>query len=111
MHTRQILLCLAACGFGGLWFGNVDASSGGLVVAAEVADLKDQLEKGLKARRPEEFAFLAKVVQMVESDKLPRELVQSSFLYVRKTRKYEKYLVPYFERVLKIQADKAGIPL
>ena len=31
-------------------------------VAAEVADLKQQLEKGLRARRPEEFQFVDLVV-------------------------------------------------
>ena len=39
--------------------------------AAEVADLQDQLEAGLKARRPVEFQFIARVVLLVRQDRLP----------------------------------------
>lgn len=78
---------------------------------AFVPALKDQLAKGLQARRPEEFAFIDKVVKLVEQERLSADLVRSSFLYVRKTRKDRKYLVAIFEQVLRARAAQAGIEL
>ena len=46
-------------------------------------DLKIQLEKGLKARLPREFDFIDHVVGMVDNNQLPRDLVQSTFLWAR----------------------------
>jgi len=80
-------------------------------IAAEVADLKDQLEKGLKARRDEEFRFVATVVAMVESKHLPLDLVQSTFLWARKKAKYNRYPFPYFEQALRERAKDLDIPI
>jgi hypothetical protein len=71
-------------------------------------DLTTQLEKGLYARRPSEFASVAKVVALVESGALPRSMVDSSFLWARK--KPSKRL-QYFQFALTEQARKAGIPI
>jgi len=71
-------------------------------------DLQTSLEKGLKARRPVEFAFIASVVQMVDNGTLPKTLVETSFLWARKKRPYP---FPYFEQSLKLQAQKIGIGL
>jgi len=76
--------------------------------AADVADLKQQLEKGLKARRPQEFAFVALVVDMVDEDKLPLSLVKSTFLWARKKAASTRYPFPYFERALRVRAAKQG---
>ena len=65
----------------------------GLAVAAEPPidaggvtglDLKTQLEKGLEARRPVEFEYVAKIVKLVEEGKLPRKLVASTFVWARR---------------------------
>jgi hypothetical protein len=77
----------------------------------DVADLQDRLEKGLKARLPEDFAFIGMVVQLVDTQQLPIDLVDSSFLWVRKNRAHKKYLVPYFERVLRLRAKERGITI
>ena len=68
--------------------------------------LKGQLEKGLRARRPVEFKYLAEVVKMVEDGDLPRSLVDSSFLAARKRK--DKPL-QYFQFVLQARASKVGI--
>jgi len=73
-----------------------------------VASLKDQLESGLKARQPQEFAFIARVVAMVEIGQLPYDLVQSTFMWARKKRPYP---FPYFRRALHIRAQERGIKL
>jgi len=77
--------------------------------AIKVAELQDLLEKGLKARRPEEFQFIGKVVAMVKNDKLPVRIVLETFHWVRKNRPKAKSLIIYFERVLRDRAAKAGI--
>jgi len=71
-------------------------------------DLKDTLEKGLKARRPNEFAFIAHVVHKVEQGKLPLELVNSTFLWARRQPDVP---FPYFERGIRERAKRLGISL
>lgn len=73
--------------------------------------LKDQLEKGLKARFPQEFAFINTVVTMVDNGQLPRDLVLSTFLWVRNNKYHKKYMVPYFERILRARAAERGITI
>ena len=80
-----------------------------LLLIVEVGDLKDQLENGLKARRPAELAFIAKVVTLVKTNKLPLPLVKSVFQWARERGAKTNYPFPYFERALKIRAKKLGI--
>lgn len=70
------------------------------------ADLRQQLEAGLYARRPEEFAYIARVVRMVERRQLPEKLVKSTFAWARRKRPYP---LVYFERGLQLRARKLGI--
>jgi hypothetical protein len=71
--------------------------------------LKQALEKGLKARRPTEFAYIELVVKKVEEGKLPQSMVERSFLWAR--RKNSFMPMPYFERSLQIMAKKIGVDL
>ena len=52
---------------------------------------------GLKARRPQEFAFIALVVFRVDHGQLDVGLVNQAFDWARKKRRYN---VQYFERAL-----------
>jgi hypothetical protein len=70
--------------------------------------LKDTLAKGLKARLPEEFAFVDRVVKMVDHGRLPREMVQSTFLWARKKNVHQ---FQYFEHGLRLRAEEVGIKL
>lgn len=79
--------------------------------SGQIADLKDQLEKGLRARRPEEFAFIARVLQMVDEGTLPLDLVQSTFQWARKKTDFKKYPFPYFEQALRLRAKRIGIAI
>ena len=80
-----------------------------VLLVVQVGDLKDQLEKGLKARRPTDFAFIAKVILLVEMNKLPLSEVKAVFQWARKRGVKTNYPFPYFERALKIRAKKLGI--
>ena len=77
-------------------------------VSGPAVDLRIQLEKGLKARLPREFAFIDHVVGMVDNNELPRDLVQSTFLWARVKKPYP---FPYFENGLRLRAAKRGITL
>jgi hypothetical protein len=78
---------------------------------SETPSLKDTLEKGLKARLPTDFKFIALVVKMVNNETLPKELVMSVFLYVRKKKRFKKSMVPYFAAGLRREALKKGIKI
>ncbi len=71
--------------------------------------LKDALEKGLRARRPVEFAFVAQVVAAVEMGVLPLDVVNSAFLWARQT--HPRLPFPYFQRALIVLAARRGIRL
>ena len=87
----------------------LESDSAGNPLAVEVADLKEQLENGLKARLPADFAFISKVVTLVEQDKLPINVVKAVFQWARKKGAANNYPFPYFQRALKIRAKKLGI--
>jgi hypothetical protein len=74
-----------------------------------VASLRDQLEKGLRARRPVEVQFVRRVAQLVDQRQLSLELVQGTFSWTVKKYRTKKYLVPHFEQVLRQRAAKEGI--
>lgn len=87
------------------------APLGGQTSNVSPPTLQEELEKGLKARRPEEFEFIARVVQMVEKKQLPLDLVKSTFLWARKRTRFERYPCVFFERALRLRAAKLGIDL
>ncbi|MGB6045537.1 MAG: hypothetical protein WBF93_20455 [Pirellulales bacterium] len=74
----------------------------------EPPSLKDTLENGLRARRPEEFAFIGTVVELVEQGTLPRRLVESTFMWAQRQHALP---FPYFELGLRTRAKRIGISL
>lgn len=72
-------------------------------------DFKQQLEKALKARKPTDFDFIAKVVTKVELGILPRKLVDQTMLYAR--NRSREYPFIYFQFALRKQAEKIGVSL
>ena len=81
-----------------------DGSPGG-----QVAELKDQLEGGLKARLPHEFVFIAVVVDRVEKRQISTGEVKSIFQWARRKNKVAPF--PYFERAMRIVAGRKGVSL
>jgi len=79
------------------------------VGGADVISLEDQLTTGLKARRPEEKEFIEEVARLVTIGKLPRKLVDSTFMWALRRR--TNYPFPAFERALRLQADQLGVDL
>ena len=99
-----LLMTLALSGVPGTW-GRAEEPVGG----AEVISLEDQLKTGLKARRPEETEFIDEVARLVNTGKLPRKLVDSTFMWALRRR--TNYPFPAFERALRLQADQLGVDL
>jgi hypothetical protein len=99
-----LFMSLALCGLPGT-VTRADEPVGG----AEVISLEDQLKTGLKARRPEETEFIEEVARLVNTGKLPRKLVDSTFMWALRRR--TNYPFPAFERALRLQADQLGVDL
>ena len=77
-------------------------------VGVQVANLKQQLEAGLRIQRPQDFAFIDRIVVMVENKQLPLDMVKSTFAWARKK---EAYPFIYFERGLQARAARRGISI
>jgi hypothetical protein len=99
-----LFMMLALCGLPGTWTRAEEPVSG-----AQVISLEDQLKTGLKARRPEETEFIEEVARLVNAGKLPRKLVDSTFMWALRRR--TNYPFPAFERALRLQADQLGVDL
>jgi hypothetical protein len=80
-------------------------AGGGIIVA----DLEQQLTAGLKLRRDQEKAFVDAVISHVEQKRLPVSLVKSVFHWSR--RKNPKVPYPYFERAMRLTAEKIGVEI
>ena len=74
----------------------------------QIASLKDQLERGLTARRAVEFQFIGRVVQLVNQNQLTRAMVLGTYDYVVKKYRNRKYLVPVFELTLRRRVKDHG---
>ena len=95
-------LFLACCLVAQAGAGDTGQTTGG-------ADLKGELEAGLKARLPNEFAFVAQVVSLVDNGQLPLDMVKSTFVWAVRKRPYAPF--PYFERAMRLRAAELGITL
>lgn len=111
---RRDWLCRLASGLLLLALGQTvesqDGSSGPPVLDPNAPgnEFETNLRAGLKARRPEEIAFVQLVVQKVKNDELPLSLVRSTFLWARRQPRYPAF---YFEQGLRTRAAKEGISL
>ena len=89
---------------------NVLAAEPAAVAAGGVTglDLKTQLQKGLRARRPVEFEYINEIIALVESGELPKPLVTTTFVWARKqpTRQLQ-----YFQFALQTRAKGLDVKL
>ncbi|MCH2113859.1 MAG: hypothetical protein MK171_02955 [Pirellulales bacterium] len=78
--------------------------------------LSDQLMLGLRARTKADKVFLDKVVTLVEQGKLPRAVVDSTFLWARERAVQHSRLrrlrpLVYFKPALTMRAKRIGVLL
>jgi hypothetical protein len=73
----------------------------------EEITLQDRLNAGLRCRRPEEFAFVAAVVVLVNQQKLTAELVLGTYRWaVGKRPDFPFY---YFQYAIRKRAKELGV--
>ena len=72
------------------------------------AKYEQQLRAVVEARLVEEREFVAQVTLLIQQDQLPKQLVDSSWQWVRTKRPGTNSPFVYFERVLRLRAEKAG---
>lgn len=107
MSGHYVLLTAIVC----LLLGNVlRAAEPPAVAAGGVTglDLRTQLQKGLRARRPVEFEYINEIIALVESGELPKPLVTTTFVWARKqpTRQLQ-----YFQFALQTRAKGLDVKL
>lgn len=78
--------------------------------------LYDQLRVGLKAYTKADLAFIERVVQKVDEGRLPRKMVDATFLWARNRYKakptaHQRRPMVYFQPALTLQARKIGVVL
>jgi hypothetical protein len=78
--------------------------------------LRDQLRVGLKARTKADFEFIDVVVERVNQGKLPRKMVDSTFLWARNRSRIRPTTHPlrpmvYFQPALVLRAKAIGVKL
>ena len=83
--------------------GNVSFSAGQFV------EYERLLNSILKTRRDEERQFVALLVQQVRLGRIPSKLVSTSYGWVRNKRPRTNYPFIYFERVLRLQAERVNL--
>ena len=98
--------------------GNISAPRMGNIGPAEGRQitLRQQLTTGLRAFTKADFVFIDKVVLAVEQGRLPRKMVDSTFLWARDRaarRSYQRRLRPmvYFAPGLTLRAKQINITL
>jgi len=101
MSLSRRAFLFAGCAIAGAWAASP-------VSADDIANLKTQLQSILRARRPEDFAFINLVVAKVDAGDLPRPVVNAAFNYARAKKPYP---YPYFEESMKRMARKVGVDL
>ena len=104
MLTRRELIQLALALAPGFYLANNAPPARG----QDVADLKTQLNSGLKCRRDVEFAFVSQIVQMTNNGDLSVELVKGTFQWARRKKPYP---FPYFYRAIRERAAKEGVTI
>ncbi len=103
VSRRITLFALAMAGVG--WLVPMAQAQSPAPISPGGLDLQTTLQKGLKARRPIEFQFIANVSQMVADGELDESLVITAFLSARKHRPYP---FPYFLFTLQRLAPNVG---
>ncbi|MEZ6094930.1 MAG: hypothetical protein R3C03_11980 [Pirellulaceae bacterium] len=117
--TRIGILIFAA--FAAIQFGGATVSFAQIVsttegaseqeIALRFVDYERRLNAILKTRRDEEKQFVAAVLLLVKNGDLEEKLIETSYKWVMNKRPDTKYPFVYFERVLRLQAQKEGLSI
>jgi len=101
--TSLLALCLV-CGVA----GGASTLAASEPTGQQTTTLKEKLNDGLKARLPEQFAFVDQVVSLVNKGRLPRSVVESTFLWAMDKPRLQ---FEYFQFGLRRRAKAFGVDL
>ncbi len=104
LRTACVILCLSAGGEALAQSSRVNPTSPYVQIT-----LRQQLQQGLKCRRPLEFQFVNHVADLVDQGKLPLDLVNISFDWSRKRNSHIPFV--YFQQSLTMLAAQKGFKL
>jgi uncharacterized MAPEG superfamily protein len=110
--TRWFVVAIAAttwCVNGVQAQESFDANEADRMMSFNTVELKDQLRYGLRVAFPEQEAFVAQVVEKVDTGEMSRAMVNVVFVWSRKRN--PRIPFPYFEAVLRLLAERRGIEL
>ena len=109
MHRRAWMLAAGT----GIVGGAASLRGQSTFGVSRTPSLRTRLETGLRARRPQEFAFIDLVVDLVNLRVLPRRIVDVSFLWARRRadERGVRYPMPYFQFAVTTLASRAKIRL
>lgn len=77
----------------------------------ELREYDRQLQSLLMTRFPEEKAFVDSVVLEVHKGTLPKNVVDSAWLWVRQKRPGTPYPFVYFERILRLEGERLKLEI
>ena len=77
--------------------------------AEQFVEYERTLNSVLRTRRDEEKKFIAEVVRQVRIGRIPSKLVSTSYGWIRNKRPTTNYPFIYFERVIRLQAERANL--
>lgn len=108
-RRRWFRSLLVACG----WLLPVFFCGRRAAAGPEQANLNETLRYVLKARRPQEFAFVDLVTLKVKQGQLPIEMVLSMMKWAveRAREKNSNIPFPYFQEGLRVRAKEIGVDL
>ena len=74
-----------------------------------VEQYEEKLNAILRTRSDQERLFIAQLVANVRAGSVPIKLISTSFQWVRVNRPNANYPFVYFEKVLRLQAERIGV--
>lgn len=72
---------------------------------------EEKINALLKTRRDEEKQFIADLMAKVRTGEIPEPLIETSYKWVLNKKPDTKYPFVYFERVLRLQAEKLQVEI
>lgn len=113
IRTACLFICLSCCTIFAGYGENANAQDADFLDEELTPELVEQYEQKLnailKTRSDQERLFIAQLVANVRAGTVPLKLVSTSFQWVRENRPLANYPFVYFEKVLRLQADRIGV--
>ena len=109
MHVRLLVVLIALVALCSSSNAQVSLTNRTLVVPSKAPSLADFLIARLRATTADQKSYVQHVVRMVEQNRLEKRLVLALERHAR--RKNPFFPFPVYERALRVEAAKRGVPV